>query len=140
MGVHYGDPEQLVKAWLKTTPVAATVPLPGNLGPAIFNAMPKAAPNPALLIELIGGGPLSRADLPAAQYRLSFDAFGRTRAEAAAITYALVEALENLGRESTYTDGATTLYTASVVLVRWLPDPDSDTPRYVVDALVTTLT
>lgn len=141
MSVVYGDVEQVVKAWLRATPaVADLVPLPGGAGPAIFNAMPTSAPNPVILAELVAGGPSPREDLPCADYRITFDVYGRTRAEAAGVTYALVGVLESLARDGSWDDGTTTVYAANVVLMRWFPDPDSDTPRYIVDALITTVT
>ncbi len=138
--IRYGDAAYLVKDWLLTLPsVTALVPLP-TTGAAIFLAMPSGAPNPVILINQVGGNPNARDDLPLATTRLSFDVYGRTRAQASQIAHALIAELDALARYGSFSDGGMTLYHAQVAGSRWLPDPDSDTPRYIVDALVTTVT
>lgn len=143
MSVVYIDAESFVKEWLKATPaVASLVPLPRNLGPAIFLAMPKIAPNPVILCSMITGGPASRKDLPEQASRMSFDVIAPTRDLARTITLALIELFENTQRGvlPLWSDGVTSLLNVQTLSTRWLPDPDSDTPRYVVDALITTVT
>lgn len=137
--IAYADVETLVKTWLRQTGVAALVPLPDGSGPAIFNAMPKGAPEPAIICRLISGGPTSRNDIPVAEYRFSFSITAASKAQAADIAYALIETGEDLARNGSYSDGITTLFSGRILAVRWQPDPDSDTPRYIVDALITTV-
>lgn len=141
MSVQYGDIEHLVKTWVRDLPeVVALVPLPDGSGPAIFNAMPKGAPVTAIICRLITGGPTAGNDIPLAQWRFSFSITAATKAAAADIAYALIENAEDLARNGVWSDGFTTLYSAKILTVRWQPDPDSDTPRYIVDALITTVT
>jgi hypothetical protein len=137
--VVFGDVENVVKSWLSTTDVAAMVTRPGG-GLSIFLAMPSSAPMPCLVLRRVGGGPVPRSDLPTDRARMSFSCWGDTRVSAGSLARAVVAECDSLGRMSPWVSGPTTLYGADVLSVLWLPDPDSDKPRYIVDALVTTLT
>lgn len=136
----YGPVEQAVKQWVATTSVAPLVQRPGG-ALSIYLAMPPAAPIPAVLISLRGGGPLDGADLPQTRYRLQFDCLAATRDDTSLIARTLYSELEWLGRGG---PGAVIagvyLASASSLSMIWLPDPDSDKPRYVVDAAITTVT
>lgn len=132
----YTVPEPAIKTWLLTTSVAPLVTVAGKVN--IYMAMPKSAPKPVILIALVGGGPTLRADLPVSRYRIQFDVIGDTRAQAATITGQLLGELGTLGATG-FTDGAIVLGAADTLGVRWLPDPDSDVPRYIVDALIATV-
>lgn len=136
----YGPVDLAVKTWLAGSSVAALLPTAGG-SVAAYLAMPKSSPVPALLITLVSGGPRAGADLPTAQYRLSFDCLGTTRAQASAVCLELVAVLQDLGvgdagvlAEGVY------LASAEVLMMRWQPDPNSDTARYIVDALIATVT
>lgn len=135
----FGDVETAVKRWLSGGEVAALVQR--NALPMIFLAMPKGSPVPSVILSLIGGGPI-RADLPETLYRMSFDCWGTTRDEAGAIARTVVAELESLSLTGGYVEPTTGVYlgAAQVIMHRWQPDPDSDTPRYIVDALITTVT
>lgn len=137
----YADVESAVVAWLATTPVAPLVTRAGDGGLNIYRAMPTSAPLPAVVVNRVGGGPRARSDVPEDVARLSFDCWGSSRADAIAVATALVAACENLAETGTYVtgDGTARLVAAEVVLWLWSPDPNSDTPRYVVDALFSTL-
>lgn len=137
--VRYADVENAVKQWLLGTDVAFYVQRDDG-GYSVFLAMPKGAPVPAVVITLVSGGPTPRADLPTLSARLQFDAWGRTRDQAGTVARTLVAELESLARTGFYTDGSNNILSAEVLSMRWLPDPDSDTPRYIVDALITTVT
>lgn len=132
----YGPIEQAVKSWLMTTDVAPLVQRGAGVF-SIYLAMPPAAPVPAVVVSLIGGGPRPRADLPVSRYRLSFDCWGSSRDEASLIARTLLAALGDL---SGVTVDGVTLGGADVINMVWLPDPDSDTARYIVDALIATVT
>jgi Protein of unknown function (DUF3168) len=135
--ITYGPVDEAVKAWLKDpaiSDVAATT------GGRVYLAMPKSAALPVLLVNLIGGGPAPRGDLPLSRYRFSFDAVATDRATASAIARALLADLDTLGRdEPGYIANGVYLGGADILGMRWQPDPDSDTPRYIVDALITTV-
>lgn len=136
--VRFADAEPLCKAWALTTSVAALVTRP-DTGVSIYLSMPSSAPVPALVITRVGGAPRARADLPQDAARMQFDCWGKSRAQAAAICHALISELDSLARAGGFSDGDARLAAAEVISMLWLPDPQSDTPRYVVIAVVTTL-
>ena len=80
------------------------------------------------------------ADLPVTRYRFSFDCLAKTRAQADVLALTLVSVIQWLGVGVGY-ESSVGVYLASAetLSVRWQPDPDSDTPRYIVDALITTV-
>lgn len=136
---NYADIEPLIKAWLTQSTVAALVTRPdGKI--SIYNAMPAASPVPSVVARRVGGGPRARKDLPEERTRISFDTWGTSRAQASAIAGALLSELEDLGRVGGWTSGATMLRVAEILTHFWMPDPDTDTPRYIIDALVVTTT
>lgn len=133
----YGPVESVVKTWLAGTSVAPLV----ARSPGVFNiflAMPPAAPIPSVIISQVGGGPLPRKDIPECRYRLSFDCWGTSRSQASQIARALMGELDGLGYSGEVIDGVY-LGTADILSMLWRPDPDSDTARYIVDALITTV-
>lgn len=134
----FGDVENALKTWVAGTGVGPLVTRP-DLGKNVYLAMPASSPLPAVVITRIGGGPTPRKELPEDRARISFDLWGRSRAECAAILARLLSELDWLGVGGGAVVGDVTLLTAEILSVRWLPDPDSDTPRHVVDALITTL-
>lgn len=134
----YGPVDVAVKTWLAGTQLADLTLQPG--GPAIHLAMPKSNPQPAILINLIAGGPVSRADLPMTRYRLQFDCIAKSRDTASLLARVLVTELDALGFTNPGVVAAGVyLGGADVLSMRWLPDPNSDVPRYIVDALITTV-
>lgn len=135
--VRYADVENLAKTWSLTTDVAPLVARPGGFN--IYLAMPALSPLPAVVISRVGGGPARRKDLPEEVSRISFSCWAASRAQAGEISRVLVGELETLARTGGWESAGTILAAGEVVSVIWLPDPDSDTPRYIVDALVTTV-
>ena len=94
------------------------------VGGRVFFGAAKAALPPVVLQRL--GGVDGEAFI-------QFDVWGGDKAEAAAAAADLAEAVDALERYDS-DDGTTTLLGAVVDNVRWLPDPDDDRSRYVVDA------
>jgi len=138
--ITYGDEDGAMKMWLLTTPVAALLTR-GDGGVSIFLSMPKGSPIPSLIINRIGGGPRARKDIPESVVRYTYSCWGNTRDEASTIARTLIAELENLARTRVDVNAlGVQLYAAEVMNVRWLPDPDSDRPRVIVDAMVTTVT
>lgn len=129
----YGPVDLAVQEWLKLR-------IPSSMTP-IYLAMPKSAPLPAMLCTLIGGGPVAGSDLPQCLYRLSFDCLATSRNGALTSATRLVSELQYLGVADNGYEATQGVYlgSASVLNMRWQPDPDSDTPRYIVDALITTV-
>ena len=134
----YADVEGLVKAWLSTTDVAPLVTRPDG-GQSIYMAMPAAAPIPAVVLTRVGGGPRPRSTVPEDAARMQFNCWGKTRAQAGEISRTLMSALESLAPNGGFVSGDARLAAAEVLSVLWLPDPESDTARYIVDARITTV-
>jgi hypothetical protein len=137
--VTFADAETLVKAWLATTPVAPLVTRP-DAGLSIFLAMPTSAPLPAVVLSRVGGAPRAAKDIPEDAARISMHCWAKTRTAASAMASKVVAACESLARDGRYTSGTSHLVAATVISVVWLPDPEADLPRYVVDALFTVVT
>jgi hypothetical protein len=136
--ISYGPVDEAVKQWLTTA--TATNNTRVKAGSNIYLAMPKANPRPVLLIRLVGGAPGRRADLPLSKYRIQFDCIAASRTAAADLMLALIGDLEALARDGNgFVAAGMYLGAAEVLLMRWQPDPDSDVPRYIVDALITTV-
>lgn len=135
----YADVEGLVQRWLQGTALAADLTRPGG-GVNIFKAMPKAAPLPSIVLSRVGGAPARGSDVPEDIARISFDCWAASRGQANAISLGLVFLLEELAPTGGYVEGGSRLAVAETVSWLWLPDPASDTPRYVVDALITAVT
>ena len=77
---------------------------------------------------------LSRITGPDDRCLIQFDAWAETKAAAAALAAEMATAADALGR---YAHEDTVLLGARVESVRWQPDAESDTPRYVVEATFT---
>lgn len=135
--VIYTDVETLTKAWLASTSVGTLVRRQDG-GTNIFLAMPASSPLPAVIVSRVGGGP-SSSELPTDVSRLSFACWASSRHEVSDIAYAVMGELDSLSRLGGYTLGNATLAAAEVLSLLWLPDPESDTARYVLDALITTV-
>lgn len=65
---------------------------------------------------------------------IQWDVWGGTKAEAATTEASLRTALTGM---SVYVHDGVRLHGASDPTSRWLPDPDSDRPRYIVEASIT---
>lgn len=124
--------ESLVKAWLGYTSVAALVRRPDG-GLNIWTAMPLSAPLPAIILKRIGGSPPARSDQLLDRARISIDCWAADRAAARQIAGAVAAEAVSLSERGGFTLGAEILYVAEIAGWLWLPDPQADTPRYVID-------
>lgn len=120
------DVEDLAKAWLLTTSVAALVTN------KIFLATPKGSPLPCVTLSRVGGG-LTNNDQPTDSARIRFQCFAAGRPQAKAIAKALVSEADSLALNGGYTASDGKLQVAEVVLNMYLADPVSDTPKYIID-------
>lgn len=136
--ITYANTETTVKTWLTTTTVAALVERPDG-GINVFNAMPKGSPLPAVVLFQVSGGPSARKDLPEQAARIQFDCWAATRAQASTIALQICAELDHLQRSVGPIIDGVYLGATSAPTMLWLPDPDSDTPRYIVGALVVTV-
>ncbi len=132
--------ENVLKTWMINTPTAQNRLKRLDGGISVYLSMPTANPNPAVLLGLSGGGPMRRKDLPQTSQRFQIDVIGKTRDMACQITLGLIRDMDEIPWQTMYVHNGTYLMSAVVDSMRWLPDPDSDVPRYVIDALVTTVT
>lgn len=82
---------------------------------------------PQVVIQRVGGTD--------EQARIQFDCWADYKAPAASLAADLASALTGL---SSYDHDGVRLHGADWQATRWLPDPESDTPRYVVDAVIFT--
>lgn len=129
----YADVEDLAKDWLLSTGVADLVTHGGYAH--IYLAMPKGAPNPAITLSRVGGGPSPGSDVPVDIARISFNCWGKNRNQSKESAKMLVSEADSLALTGGYTSIAIggRLEVAEVASWLWLPDPVGDTPRYVVD-------
>lgn len=135
----YADVETIVKTWLFSTSVAPLVRRDDG-GYSIYNAMPVKAPNPAVIAHQITDAPAPRKDLPEQQVRMQFDCWGLTRLQSGDIARTLMSELEWISLSGGRVINGTYLGVAFTQSMRWLPDLESDTPRFIVQALITTVT
>lgn len=128
------DVEGVVKSWLATTPVASLVARGSSYN--IYLAMPKGTPLPAVVLHRVGGAP-SRTVMPTDEAVIRFHCWAEHRPTASAIAVALVGAIEGLSVSGGYAVSNCRLKTAQTLTWHFLPDPTSDTPRYLVEASFT---
>ncbi|MFA5517425.1 MAG: hypothetical protein WDA20_14195 [Desulfuromonadales bacterium] len=112
------DVESAVRAWLRQA-------LPSLDGRAFFG-FSNDAPLPQVVLTRITG--------PDDRCVVQFDCWAETKAGAAVLAADVATAIDVLAR---YVDGETVLHAARIEGIRWQPDIESDTPRYVVEATFT---
>ena len=112
------DVESAVRAWAREA-------LPALDGHVFFGASNDAAMPQVVLTRIAG---------PDDRCVIQFDVWAETKAAAAVLAAELATAADGLAR---YAHENTVLHGARVESVRWQPDEESDTPRYVVDATYT---
>lgn len=135
----YPDAEELCKAWLLSTPLVASLCTVGT-DINIFIAMPLSAPTTAVTMRRVGGATPISSDIPYDSPRMSFDCWAPTRRAANAIASAIMTEVYNLGETGGWTNPELgRLYTGTILSMRWLPDRESDAPRFIVDATFTTI-
>lgn len=140
MSTYYTNTEALVIEWLKVTEDVASLVTRPDGAVSIFRAMPKAAPLPSIVLSRVGGAPERGSDVPTDVARISFDCWAASRDYAIEVSLSLVSVLEDLAPTGGYLSGSSRLMVAETLSWVWLPDPVADTPRYVVDALITAVT
>ena len=137
MSLAYGftDVGDMAKLWLTACPVAALVT--DVNGVHIYNAMPLGSPARVITVARVGGGPPARSDIPYDQSRLSFQCWSDTRSSAHQIAQSLMTSIVNLSEVGGFPapGGLGRLHAGEVINLRWLPDPDADIPRFIVDAI-----
>lgn len=125
----FPDAEGAVLDWLLEHPrmIAA-----GNKG-VWFGVPSGTPPKPFITLARVGGGPVN-GEIPLDQARISFSVWAGSKIAAASVAGVLVEVLHAMRttplREDAVGRGA------SDISVLWLPDPETKTPRYMVDATV----
>jgi hypothetical protein len=125
----YVDIELMCRDWLRAGPV-------GALTTNIFQSMPASSPVPSVIGQRVGGAPMRNEDLPADRSRMSWDCWHTNRPDCYALSAAVITEIENLSQTGGYKTFTGLLLVGEVIGWHWLPDPASDTPRYIVDALM----
>lgn len=112
------DVEGAVRTWARAT----LTPLANR----IFFGYSEASAQPQIVLQRIGG--------PDDACLIQFDVWAASKAAAAVEAAKLATALDALSR---YTAFATVLLLgARVDSIRWLPDAETDSPRYIVEATI----
>lgn len=120
----YVDAEGAVKAWVRATVSA--------FGSRVFLGLPEGgAAYPCATVNRIGGAP-QPGDTPIDDAAISLSVWGSSRGMAESATRDLIGAIASINGGTTMTTGVI-CGGARVNLVLWQPDPDDDTPRYIVD-------
>lgn len=130
------DAEKLVREWLLATNSVASLVPKASGGAHIYQAPPRTALDKLIVAHRIGGGPEIGSTVPADVVRMSFDCWASNRADAVDIGKALLAAVEDLGPTGGFVNDTGRLESGENTAWLWLPDPESDKPRYVVDALL----
>lgn len=114
----YVDVEGAARAWAR-----AAVP---SVDGRVFFGATDAAARPQIVVQRIGGDDDAAA--------LQWDVWGTNKANAAEVAAELASACSALAG---FVHGGAILKAAAVEFVRWLPDPDGDQPRYIVETTFT---
>jgi hypothetical protein len=126
----FADVEGGVRAWARAN--AFITPI---VGTRTFFGFPDGGQLPLLTLRRVGGRP-DAGEAPIDTARISFECWGRTKQEAAAVAAAVKSAAESLPAGAPM--GADVIcHGASVVLDLWLPEPKTDAARYVIDVVFT---
>ena len=129
-GVVFVDVEGAVRTWAR-----ANARIVAQVAARSFFGVPDGGQLPLLTLRRVGGAP-DAGEAPVDVALISFECWGRTKQEAAAVAAALKSAAESVAAGTPM--GADVIcYGASVELELWLPDPKTDRPRYVVDVAFT---
>lgn len=132
----FGDVEGGVRSWARANSLLTPLLGSGTTARVFFGVPTSYDPktNGAALVLYRSGGAPRPGATPLDQPRLTFDCWGASKADAASLAVAVVEAIERVG-QGTALGASLRAVSASVVMgPLWLPDPESGTPRYVVDA------
>ncbi len=124
------DAEDVAKAWVLSTDVA------GMVSNKVFLAMPVGAPNPCITLSRVGGAPPQGSATNEDIARISFTVYGPTRPVAKNISKALASELVSVSEGNPVLTSAGMMDVSELISWIWSPDPQSDAPRYILDANV----
>lgn len=130
----FADAEGAVFQWVNT--LTTTLVGPGNPLPkgATLDQLRGAAPDCYAWISQVGGGTWFGAENPDQRARISAQVYGPTKQSALLAAAAYAEALVGLNGRPVAVTGARILLVDSDTISGPLWLPDTDLPRYVVDA------
>ena len=95
---------------------------------------PAKVPSTWIVLSLVGETH-EAGDLGLQQPLIQTDVWGKTKALAAALALAVQTAGRQLSTGQRTTVGTAVIAVGDVSQKRWLPDPTTNTPRYIVDLL-----
>jgi hypothetical protein len=124
--VAFPDAEHVATRWLNSSTIGA---------PASTDLLGWHAPEPRIVITRVGGTPTLaiRIDRP----RLDVDVYAPTKADAHDLAQAARVRLHELPTGDHRDLGAVVCNVVDELGLQWLPDPDTNTPRYVLTLAVT---
>lgn len=123
------DAEGAVRAWARAN-AAIVAAFTGG----IYFGPPEGTPTfPLLRVQRVGGGPVA-GDTPIDDAAISFLAWGSNKAQVAAAVMVLASEVESMLCGTAMGSGAVGLGARVTLGPVWSPDPDTDRPRYVLDA------
>lgn len=127
----FTDVEGAMRTWLRRQPLVKA-----QVGGRIFFGMPDdgAAAFPLVTLARIGGKPQTGL-APLEDVRLTLTVWAGSKRTAIEVVRSICTSLQGMASEAL--DAEVVGYGAVVDSVLWLPDPDDNTPRYVVDTTVT---
>ena len=126
----FPDTEDAMKAYLKADSGVSAI-----VGSRVFFGSPKqGATLPYVVLARIGGGD-DGSEAPIDNAVLNLSCWGRSKEEAFNTANAVRKALRTI-RRRTLASGVN-LHGAIVDTLLWSPDPQDDTPRYIVTTRVT---
>lgn len=133
------DIEGALRTWMRTLPSVIAI-----VGQRVFFGVPKNAVDatfPLVTVSRVGGGD-AEGEAPVDQALVQVECWGSIdgsgngrKAQATALVNAVRSEFRAVNG-STVLSGTTIAFGINVESVVWLPDPDSDRPRYVVTAEV----
>lgn len=122
------DVEGPIRAWIRSLNL-------NDVGSRVFLGLPERCTFPALEMTLIDGG-IQPGEVPLADVLMSFNVWGGTRQQAAAIAWALASAVESLTAGTTFDSTLAGMGGQVVTGPLFRPDPDNK-PRYLLDVALT---
>lgn len=122
----FPDVEQATRVWLRSITTSAA-------GRVYFGTPDKTTNDPFVTLFRVGGGPLI-SEVPTDAARISFSCWAQTKHAAQQLSAEVASAVFNLRAGDVM--GECTVCFATMLSSLWVPDSQSGTPRYIVDATI----
>jgi hypothetical protein len=123
------DAEGAVRAWARANAAIAAA----FTGGIYFGPPEGTVMFPLVRLQRVGGGPVP-GDTPLDDAAISFLVWGSSKAQAAAAVMVLASEVQSMTCGTAMGSGAVGLGARVTLGPVWSPDPDTDRPRYLLDA------